>query len=436
MPKSEIDQNASSSQTLETLREIVTKELKKGYLNFALLDMVPLERLQSLIISIANQFLIRRVICTYFRPESQHQRLLKALIDEKVFTQISLGDEKLNALNKNQVKKDNKIKKEILFCFNQPGSIHTLKLNDLNLGFGDACIIAEFLIYNNSLTTLSLAENVFGTSGIRPILKALTPSQDAKSNNTLTTLNLDCANDELVRVGELEKEIVSFLKHNTTLTSLSLMENGLTDSSFSEIFNAIQSSNTVLTHLNLSKNYLQNKEIEGDYVFQNILMLLSQCKSLRHIQLKKTNFETHPDSLNLLCKTIDINSSITALDIFPKEPDIQKVLMRNKQIETELQSYFGYRYIYFAFINSNEKHPFKESIIPLIPDILAFSNLKFTYHKTKDKAKLTYDPTCAATTLLEQTKSWKRGNIKEIDISEQKLPMLGSTTQSKSCIIL
>ncbi|KAF9419435.1 hypothetical protein BGZ76_004246 [Entomortierella beljakovae] len=127
-------------------------------------------------------------------------------------------------------------------------TLTSLNLDHSTLGNGGALALSEALKTNTTLTTLDLRNNSIGNEG------ALALSEALKINATLTTLNL--------RSNSIESEgALAFseaLKTNTTLTSLSLWSNPIRNEGTLALSEALK-TNTALTTLNLCHNLIKTE---------------------------------------------------------------------------------------------------------------------------------------------------------------------------------
>ncbi|KAK3249355.1 hypothetical protein CYMTET_41213 [Cymbomonas tetramitiformis] len=72
--------------------------------------------------------------------------------------------------------------------------VEELNLHNVGLGPEDALLMANDLVFNGSLNTLSLSSNNIGPKGAKALAVALTPNAEGVFNGSLNTLDLRCNN--------------------------------------------------------------------------------------------------------------------------------------------------------------------------------------------------------------------------------------------------
>ena len=165
-------------------------------------------------------------------------------------------------------------------------------------------ILAQGLQYNTTLVNLSLHNyNISATDPdtARSLTKML------QVNKTLTHLDLswNYLSDSGARC------IFEGLQHNTTLVNLSLQDNGITatDPDTARSLTKMLQVNKSLTHLDLSWNYL------SDSGARCIFKGLQNNTTLLNLSLQGSITATDPDTARSLIKILQVNKSLTHLDL-------------------------------------------------------------------------------------------------------------------------
>ena len=182
-----------------------------------------------------------------------------------------------------------------------------------NTNFSDAGahhIIFEGLLANTTLTNLNLSKIGLTTTDL-DTAQCLT--KILQVNKSLTHLDLSFNN--LSDSGGLC--IFEGLQHNTTLTSINLRNNDITATNpdTAESLTKMLQVNKSLVHLDLSSNELS--DAGGLCIFEG----LQHNTTLTSINLKKTSITaTNPDTAMSLTKMLQVNNSLTYLNLSSKCP--------------------------------------------------------------------------------------------------------------------
>ena len=216
-----------------------------------------------------------------------------------------------------------------------------LSLHDNDIIAVTAKSLTRMLQVNKSLTHLDLSQNSISDSGARCIYEGL--QQNTALVNLLLHDNDITANDpgtarSLTKMLQVNKSLTHLdlsrnslsdsgahcvyegLQHNTALANLSLIDSNLTAESARSLTKMFQVNKT-LTHLDLSFNDLSDS---GAYcIFEG----LQHNTALVNLSLRRSNItDTDPDVARSLTKMLQINKSLTHLDLSYNQFENQMIL--------------------------------------------------------------------------------------------------------------
>ena len=178
-----------------------------------------------------------------------------------------------------------------------------LSLNKSFLG-SEAYSILEGLRHNTTLLYFNLSD-----TGM--VLKENTVqmlSEVFKVNETLT--HLDMSNNVMLFSDSNVHYIFNGLQSNTTLAYLNLCKTGIViNTENAEALKGMVDVNTALTHLDLSLNQLSC--LGANSIFYG----LQNNMSLSHLNLSYTNMEFTENTAEMLTKTLDVNKTLTHLNL-------------------------------------------------------------------------------------------------------------------------
>ena len=179
-----------------------------------------------------------------------------------------------------------------------------LSHNSISGSGGEA--IADFVKSSNTLKRLNLAYNSLGSLGVLAIASALGPNGTNPNGNTsVTDLNLS-ANFH----GESIEKLCDALKHNKTLTSLSLSKNGLGDGG-AHLLGDLLSANTTLKSLIVIDNHITSfgASMLGAAMKENVTSLSLLNLSCNMIDSAGVETLTHGMQFNTSLETLILNEN-------------------------------------------------------------------------------------------------------------------------------
>ena len=191
-------------------------------------------------------------------------------------------------------------------------SLTHLNLSHLEKFSGSgACCVLKCLQHNNTLVNLNLSY-----TGI-----AVTDPDTAQALVTMLQVNKSLTHLNLAHLKNLSDFgtfcVFKGLWHNTTLINLNLGSCNvkITDADTLVALITLFQENNSLTHLNLSGN-----EALSDTGFQNIFECLQHNRTLVYLNLGRTRLTaTNPDTARCLTEMLQVNKSLTHLDLSCKD---------------------------------------------------------------------------------------------------------------------
>ena len=205
-------------------------------------------------------------------------------------------------------------------------SLIKLRLCDMNLQLTEqnGSALTKMFEVNKSLTHLDLSFNKdFLDSGARCIFKGL-------QHNT-TLVNLDLCNTGIADP-DTARCLTRLLQTNKSLTHLNLSYNNFSDSGAHCIFECLQ-NNTTLVHLNLSSTGITATDPD---TARSLTKMLQVNKSLTHLDLSQNKFSTHYIFEGFQHNTTLVNLNLSSTGIMATDPDtarsLTKMLRKNKSL--------------------------------------------------------------------------------------------------------
>eukprot|EP01028_Stygiella_incarcerata_P004438 TRINITY_DN19749_c0_g1_i2.p1 TRINITY_DN19749_c0_g1~~TRINITY_DN19749_c0_g1_i2.p1 ORF type:complete len:463 (+),score=85.44 TRINITY_DN19749_c0_g1_i2:118-1389(+) len=187
--------------------------------------------------------------------------------------------------------------------------------------------LADGLSRTRMLKKLYLSGNPLGSEGFQHIVRAVFPdapsrrASDERTRHSLIELDELRAAFCLIDDGGASA-IAHSLGFNTSLRLLDLSMNAISSRGGEMIFAAL------LKHPSIrSLDFFGNTALSQNHCWNNILKLVNQSQSLRHLNMYNTGMKAH--SIRLLLKAFEKNTKLRLVHVGPaRDPKIFKEFMR------------------------------------------------------------------------------------------------------------
>lgn len=319
------------------------------------------------------------------------------------------------------------------------GSLTALALDNCGLTERDVLSMARFLkIHRPALSNISLSNNKIGEKAAAAIILSLAYQSEVsldlsntglddsrpiafalQENNKFKYLNfsdnflveildklfealLQCHNLAELNISHfacgiytvfnpsVQLAVTQLFRRHENLRKVTLSRTELSGDRFSAMIKAILEGNSVIESLDVSGNLMENESVYA------VADLIQQNKNLSSLNLERIYLDTY--SCRRLRKALEKNHTLCNLVIDPIIPQqyreereaemcqIKRLCEDNKRQRDKKARDWARISLLISFIRANSEHPFKNSIIPLIRNILELAEID-RIEKTADKSE-------------------------------------------------